>query len=165
MNADGTEMKKLCDFGYGLQISAEYVYFYSTDEDEFFNDFGWSLDSIIYDLEGSLYRMKKDGSESVLIDEKVMQYVLSDGDCQGMRYVGSIYCSKSTDEGMAVYQMDLNGQNAEEVCYFEDRGEIAVYGGISIVTFTEKRKNHMVLSGEWKNAFPCGFGIYGLLFL
>ena len=129
MNADGTEMKKLCDFGFGLQISAEYVYFYSTDEDEFFNDFGWSLDSIIYDLEGSLYRMKKDSSESVLIAENVMQYVLSDGDCQGMRYAGSIYCSKSTDEGMAVYQMDLNGQNAEEVCYFEDRGEIAVYGG------------------------------------
>lgn len=129
MNADGTGLEKLYEYGHGLQISAEYVYFYSTDEDEFFNDFGWSLDSIIYDLEGSLYRMKKDGSESVLIAENVMQYVLSNGDCQGMRYAGSIYCSKSTDEGMTVYQMDLNGQNAEEVCYFEDRGEIAVYGG------------------------------------
>ena len=69
-----------------------------------------------------------------------------DGDCQGMRYAGSIYCSKSTDEGMTVYQMDLNGQNAEEVCYFEDRGEIAVYGGISIVTFTEKwKKSHGIV--------------------
>ena len=47
---------------------------------------------------------------------------------------------------MTVYQMDLNGQNAEEVCYFEDRGEIAVYGGISIVTFTEKwKKSHGIV--------------------
>ncbi|MDE7267916.1 MAG: DUF5050 domain-containing protein [Lachnospiraceae bacterium] len=131
MNADGTEMKKLCDLGYGLQISAEYVYFYSTDEEknELFSAFERSLYCIYHNLGGSLYRMKKDGSERRLIVKNVRQYVLSDGNYQGMRYIGSIYCSQSTGEGMAVYQMDLNGQNTKEVCYFEDCGEIVVYGG------------------------------------
>lgn len=119
MKADGTGMKKLCEYGRGLQMSAEYVFFYSIYDEEYI---------MAGVTDRFLYRMKKDGSEKVLIDKDVSEYVLSDGYSQEIRYAGAIYCGKLKDEGMTVYKMGMNGQNAKEVCHFNTSGEMAVYG-------------------------------------
>lgn len=127
MKTDGTGMEKLCEKGRELQISAEYVYFTSTYEaeydksgivtekpSEFDNDF--------------LYRLKKDGSERELIDTGIRQFVLRDGYNSKVRYSGFIYYSKWMDGEFAISRMDLNGQNAEELCRFDKGRGMMVYG-------------------------------------
>ena len=86
--------------------------------------------------------MKKDCSEITLIAENIYQYVLSGRYGLEMRYSGALYCSWYENEGITVYKMDLNGQNAEKLCRFGYRGEIAVQGdSIYCGNFYDGREN------------------------
>lgn len=127
MKTDGTGMEKLCDKGRSLQISAEYVYFCSTYEAEYdrsgmVTEEPWEFD------DDFLYRMKKDGSERELIGTDIRQFVLRDGYSSKVRYSGSVYYSKWMDGEFAISRMDLDGQNAEELCRFDKGRGMMVYG-------------------------------------
>lgn len=123
---DGTRMEKLCENGRHMQVSAEYVYFCSTYEAEY-DRFGIVKEEPSEFEDGFLYRMKRDGTERELIATNVWQYVLSDGDSE-VWYSGSIYYSKWADNKFAICRMDFNGQNEEELCQFDNRGRMIVYG-------------------------------------
>ena len=127
MKNDGTGMEKLCGNGQNLQISAEYVYFCSTYEAEY-DRLGMVEEKSSEFDDDFLYRMKRDGTERELIATGVWQYVLNDGD-QKVWYSGSIYYSKWTDNGFTICRMDLDGQNEKELCRFDSRGTMMVYGG------------------------------------
>lgn len=127
MKTDGTGMEKLCEKGNGLQVSAEYVYFTSTYEAEY-DKSGMVTEEPSEFNGGFLYRMKKDGSERELIDTGIRQFVLRDGYNSKVRYSGFIYYSKWMDGEFAISRMDLNGQNAEELCRFDKGRGMMVYG-------------------------------------
>lgn len=138
MKTDGSGMEKLCetgsesqlrlcDEGRKVQLSAEYVYFCSIYEEEY-DKAGLVTEAPSEFDSGFLYRMKRDGSDRELIARDVWQYVLSDGNSQKVWYTGSIYCTKWVENQMVVYRMDLDGKNETELCRFDDRGKIMVYG-------------------------------------
>lgn len=119
---------KLCEEGRGMQLSAEYVYFCSGYEKEF-DKAGLGLEGDSEFDTGFLYRMKKDGSERELIARDVWQYTLGDWSGRRVWYKGFIYCSKWIDNEIVIYRMDLDGQNEVELCRFDSRGKMMVYGG------------------------------------
>ncbi len=128
VKTDGSGLTRLCNKGKRLQISAEYVYFCDTyhaeydtrklvteEPSEFEDDF--------------LYRMKKDGSDRVLIAADVRQFVLYDGRSHDVRYTGEIYCCRWEKDSTIVSRMDLDGQNESALCEIKCTGNILVYGG------------------------------------
>lgn len=128
VKTDGSGLTKLCNKGNRMQISAEYVYFCDTyhaeydtrklvteEPSEFEDDF--------------LYRMKKDGSDRVLIAADVRQFVLYDGRSHDVRYTGEIYCCRWEKDSTIVSRMDLDGQNESALCEIKCTGNILVYGG------------------------------------
>ncbi len=128
VKTDGSGLTRLCNKGKRLQISAEYVYFCDTyhaeydtrklvteEPSEFEDDF--------------LYRMKKDGSERVLIAAHVRQFMLYDGRSHDVRYTGEIYCCRWEKDSTIVSRMDLDGQNESALCEIKCTGNILVYGG------------------------------------
>lgn len=153
INADTADLEKLCDFGCDLQVSAEYVYF-CAPYDAQYDTLGLAGDGQSALKVGFLYRMNRDGSQRVLIAAGVSEYVLSDGVYQEVRYAGAIYYSELMDEGFTVWKMDLNGQNAEEVCHFDlkyftkegfyMRGMIAVMNGYINCIGADKEDNYFI---------------------
>ena len=127
MKTDGTGMEKLCEKGQSLQISAEYVYFTSTYEAEYDKSGMVTEEPSEYDAR-FLYRMKKDGSERELIGTGIRQFVLRDGYSSKVRYSGSVYYSKWVEDEFVISRMDLNGQNAKELCRFDESRGMMVYG-------------------------------------
>lgn len=124
--ADGTGMEKLCEDGHNLQVSDDYLFFCSSSYDETLETTGIIVEG---QKNGGLYRMKKDGSNRELIAEDVWTYVLSDGYSQETQNMDTIFYSKTEENGMTVYKMDLNGQEEEELCHFDVQGNLAVFGG------------------------------------
>lgn len=118
LKAGAAEAERLCEYGHDLQVSGEYVYFFDDSYDAQYDAFGLAGDDASALTGNFLYRMNRDGSQRVLIATNVYDYVLSDVIYQNVRYVGAIYYSERTDEGITVCKMDLSGQNAEEVCHF-----------------------------------------------
>lgn len=126
IKADGTGMEKLCEDGHNLQVSEDYLFFCSSAYEETLETTGIIVEG---QKNGGLYRMKKDGSERKLIAEDVWDYLLSDGYSQETQNMDVIYYSKTEENGMTVYKMDINGQEEEELCRFEVQGNLAVFGG------------------------------------
>lgn len=127
IKTDGTGMEKLCEKGQELQISAEYVYFTSTYEAEY-DKYGMVTEETSEYDDDFLYRMKKDGSERVLIATDIWQYILWDKYCSKVRYSGSVYYSKRIDGEFAINRMDLDGENEEELCRFDQSRVMMAYG-------------------------------------
>lgn len=127
VKSDGTGLTKLCDSGNRLQISAEYVYFCDTYHAEY-DTRGLVTEEPSEFVDDFLYRMKKDGSEKVLIAADVRQFVLYDGYSQNVRYAGRIYCCRWVKDATVVSQMDFDGNNEKELCAVKCRGNILVYG-------------------------------------
>lgn len=128
IKTDGTGMEKFCEKGQKLQISAEYVYFCSTYEAEY-DKYGMVTEETSEYDDDFLYRMKKDGSERVLIASDIWQYVLRDKNNSKVRYSGSVYYSKWVDNEFAISRMDLNGENEEELYRFDQSKVMTVYDG------------------------------------
>lgn len=128
IKTDGTGMEKLCEKGQKLQISAEYVYFCSTYEAEY-DRYGMVTEETSEYDDDFLYRMKKDGSERVLIATDIWQYTLRDRRGSKVMYSGSVYYSKWIDHEFAISRMDLNGENEEELCRFDQSKVMTVYDG------------------------------------
>lgn len=130
MKTDGSGMETLCEQGRSLQLSAEYIYFCAAYEAAY--DKSGIVTEESYEFSNALempfflYRMKKDGSEKELVAADVWQYTLS----RRNGYTGSIYCSKWIDHKIAVFQMDLNGINEEEICRFDKRGTLMAYDNV-----------------------------------
>ncbi len=118
LKAGAAEAERLCEYGHDLQVSGEYVYFFDDSYDAQYDTFGLAGDDASALTGNFLYRMNQDGSQRVLIATNVYDYVLNDVIYQNVRYVGAIYYSERTDEGITVCKMDLSGQNVEEVCRF-----------------------------------------------
>lgn len=126
IKTDGTGMEKLCEKGQKLQISAEYVYFCSTYEAEY-DKYGMVTEETSEYDDDFLYRMKKDGSERVLIASDIWQYTLRDRRGSKVMYSGSVYYSKWIDHEFAISRMDLNGENEEEIWRFDQSKVMTVY--------------------------------------
>lgn len=148
IRTDGSGMKRLCKTGHDVQISAEYVYFLDRYEAKY-DVAGLVTEKSSVSGDNYLYRMKKDSSARELIAKDVQRYVLNDGYCQEVYYIGSIYYTRYEYIGdgdeveLSFCRMEMDGQEEEELFNFRsgvDKGEtkedlslaatrLMVYGG------------------------------------
>lgn len=126
---DGSGMKKLCESGRQIQVSAEYVYF-CAKYDAKYDISGLMTEEPPEYEDGFLYRMKKDGSDRMLISKNVRRFVLSDGYNRNADDAKIMYCCKYNRDGtMTVSRMGLDGQDEKEIWNIDFEGIIMLYEG------------------------------------
>lgn len=160
MKTDGTGMEKLCDRGQGLQISAEYIYFFSTYQAEYDKSGLVTEEPSEFEI-SFLYRMKKDGSGRELIAADVWDYALNDGYGSKVRYFGKIYYWGQIGEEWSIMQMDLDGKNKEKLCRLDDIDTMMVEGSSIYCIGDGKEDKKVVNQFQLWNGEVTSFSISG----
>lgn len=134
IGTDGSDMRKICNNSdNNIQMSAEYIYFLDTYEREA-DIHGLVSESEAEELsswdDDFLYRIRKDGSGKELLLEDVDDYMIADTHDAKVMYDGYIYCGRYRQNEetkqwkTVVMRYDMDGENEEEICYFDFYGDI-----------------------------------------
>ncbi len=169
IGTDGSDMRKICNNSdNNIQMSAEYIYFLDTYEREA-DIHGLVSESEAEELsswdDDFLYRIRKDGSGKELLLEDVDDYMIATTHDAKVMYDGYLYCGRyrwseeSNKWITSVMRYDLDGENEEEICCFDFRGDILVFGGDRIYcysnTYYSEDEGKIGLYTTWKKEMKC----------